>query len=334
MSHPDEGTIQMLLDGELDPRERGRVEDHISGCASCAAQLAEARAFLQEADRLVEVLAVPQRESRPRISVHRRPMVRTLAWAASIVIAVGIGYWGRGASPAPPTPVVLQESGTVASRANEAPETPERADEPAAIGAAKATSATAADAVARTDAAGGADADTRTGEADPTTQPSANALERKEVATPPPSATAPERSAQMARPAALADTGARLADEQASTWRVISMEDAVGVLGGQIRLIDGLTPDRLETGPGTAVPGADPVLPLVRIVYTNGAVILDQQRPLIPATEGRQRDAAKAVGGVAAAPSPTAWQQQGGIRFVVTGTVPADSLRLLGERVR
>ncbi|TFG47234.1 MAG: hypothetical protein E4H38_08540 [Gemmatimonadales bacterium] len=72
----------------------------------------------------------------------------------------------------------------------------------------------------------------------------------------------------------------------------------------------------------------------MRIVYANGAVVLDQQRPLISATEGRQRDAAKAVGGVAAEPSPTAWQQQGGIRFVVTGTVSEDSLRALGQRVR
>jgi hypothetical protein len=331
MSHPDEGTIQMLLDGELDPRERARVEDHIAACASCAAQLAEAREFLHEADRLVEVLAVPPRTAQPRISAHRRPLVRTLAWAASIVIAVGIGYWGRGANPAAPTPAVRQESGTVASRANAAPETPGPADEPATVGAAKtAATPTAAGAPAQSDA----DADKRTREANPTDLPSANAIERKEVATPPPSATAPERSAQMARPAALAEASARLADEQASTWRVISMEDAVGVLGGQIRLIDGLTPDRLETGPGTAVAGADPVLPLVRIVYASGAVILDQQRPLIPATGGRQRDAATAVGGVAAEPSPTAWQQQGGIRFVVTGTVPADSLRLLGERVR
>jgi anti-sigma factor RsiW len=113
MSHPDEGTIQMLLDGELDSRERERVEDHIAGCASCAAHLAEAREFLQEADRLVDVLAVPQRESKPRVAVHRRPLVRTLAWAASIAVAVGIGYWGRGANPAVPATPVLQERDAV-----------------------------------------------------------------------------------------------------------------------------------------------------------------------------------------------------------------------------
>ncbi len=293
MSHPDEGTIQMLLDGELDPGERARIEGHMATCASCAARLAEASAFLQEANRLVEVLAVPDQGARPRVSVLRRPLVRTLAWAASIVIAVGIGYWGRGANPATPIAAVLQEGGT-AARDNAASGAPAAVNEPAPLSAAKtAPIQPATEAPARSDA----DIDRRSAEATPADQPNANELERKAVATPPLSAAARERSAQAARPEALAAPGARLADEATSTWRVISMEEAVEVLGGQIRLIDGMVPDRLEAGPGTAVAGADPSLPLVRVVYAAGAVMLDEQRPGIapdarPAArrrEGRRR---------------------------------------------
>ena len=105
------------------------------------------------------------------------------------------------------------------------------------------------------------------------------------------------------------------------------------MLGGQIRLIDGLTPDRVESGPGTAVAGADPALPLVRIVYAAGGVILEEQRPLGHAGE-RQESSSKAALGAAAPGVATAWQERGGIRFVVTGSVSADSLRALGARVR
>ena len=104
------------------------------------------------------------------------------------------------------------------------------------------------------------------------------------------------------------------------------------LLDGQIRLIDGLAPERVETGPGTAVSGADPALPLVRVIYASGTVILDQQRPASEVAARREADAA--VAGAAAASAPTAWQERGGIRFVMTGSVSADSLRALGARVR
>ncbi len=331
MSHPDEGTIQMLLDGELEAAERAKVEGHIATCASCTARLAEAKAFLQEADRLVEVLAVPQRAAAPRSSPRRRVLVRTLAWAASIVIAVGVGYWGRGPNTLTTIPDVLQE-GDPPARANVPAVPSQPQNEPTQPAATTpATVSAPADARARQDTDIGGSA----GETKAADRPSANELARKEVAAPPPRMQAPaEREARDARSEAVAPRGARLADESATVWRVISMDEAVRVLGGQIRLIDGLTPDRVETGPGTAVAGADPQVALVRVVYAAGAVILDEQRPTATLTEGRQKDAAKAVGGVAAASSATAWQQQGEIRFVVTGSVSPDSLRALGQRVR
>lgn len=309
MSHPDEGTIQMLLDGELDAAERTRVERHVTECAACAARVAEARAFLEEADRLVEVLAVPQRTAHPRVSRSRRTLVRTLAWAASIVIAVGAGYWARGSTPLTTNTTILQDG--------EAHPEPDAAPPPAESGARRDTDAAAA-----------------TGEAKEVEQARANAPAPKAIAPSPASPATANRAERAAQPEALAAPLARAADEAAvGRWRVISMEEAVRLLGGQLRLIDGLTPDRVETGPGTAVAGADPALPLVRVVYESGAVVLDQQRPLIVA-DARQAAAAKAVGGVALESSATAWRQQGAIRFVVTGSVSTDSLKALGGRVR
>ena len=131
----------------------------------------------------------------------------------------------------------------------------------------------------------------------------------------------------------VAAKAARQVDEPAAAWRVVSMEEGVRLLGGQIRLIDGLSPERVETGPGTAVPGADPSLPLVRVIYASGSVTLDQQRPATQVAARREADTDGAPGATAVA-SVTAWQERGGIRYVITGSVPADSLRALGARVR
>lgn len=299
MSHPDEGTMQMLLDGELDAEERARVESHLRSCAPCATRLAEARGFMEEADRLVEVLAVPEQPASPRRASTRRTLIRTLAWAASIVLAVGVGYWGRGPGPVTPTSVMLQEpDGPLTT--NTGPTTVQPAPTPRAA----ATPATArppveAKAVGAVGAVGGA---------------RANELAREP-------------------PAAPAEKVARTAEEPVSAWRVISMEEGVRMLGGQIRLIDGLSVDRVETGPGTAVPGADPAVAVVRVVYASGTVTLDEQRPATPAA-ARREAAADAVAGAVTQPGVTAWQERGNVRFVVTGSVTPDSLRALGALVR
>ncbi len=319
MSHPDEGTIQMLLDGELDPAERRRVEGHLAGCASCAARLTEARTILEEADRLVEVLAVPQRAAAPRASSRRAAAVRTLAWAASIVFAVGIGYWGRGAEAPTQTTLARQEL-----------DTPTASDASAPVVDATPTAAGAPGNQPGRTATEAAD---KPREAKTVDRRAANEAERQAPAASPPAPPSTlQAEAAAPAPTGLSVRGGRLADESVAAWRVVSMEEAVRVLDGQIRLIDGLSPDRVETGPGTAVAGADPSLSVVRVVYEGGAVFLDQQRPAATA-ELRRESAAKAARSDAGGTAP-AWQGISGIRFVVTGTISPDSLRELGARVR
>jgi hypothetical protein len=316
MSHPDDGTFQALLDGELAPGERQRVEAHLASCAACAARLEEARGFMEEADRLVEVLEVPARPAEPVVPRRRRVALRTMAWAATIVIAVGVGYWSRG-------PGLGRDA--VPPKENRAPTVAALPEAPSATGAASPAPSSPTetkDAVK---------------EAIPTT-----AEAKRQPPAPAPSSAPPEaKTAGRNRPEAQANqvaAGGAPADEAAApAWRVISMEEAVRQLGGQIRLIDGLTPERVESGPGTAVAGADPSRPVVRVVYGAGTIMLDEQRPVLAAeapAAARLDAAAKATNGVARQEMVTGWREEAGVRYVVTGSVSEDSLRALGARVR
>ena len=324
MSHPDDGTIQALLDGELSPGERGRVESHLAACASCAARLAEARAFMEEADQLVEVLTVPDRPTRAVPRARPRVLLRTLAWAASIVMAVGIGYWGRGTIPTDsresPDGDMAKVAATAAPAAKPVEDEAPAPAEQKALGGARE--------VVRAEPTRSAVADAAP--ASPEQGAGAVPLDRMNQAAPPPVAAG--RELKDSRADAPAMKVAQAPEAAAPTWQVISMEEAVRLLDGQIRLIDGLTPDRVESGPGTAVAGADPSLALVRVVYASGNVLLDQQRPA--RTAERRQEAAAGQVGAAARADGAGWREREGLRFVVTGTVSPDSIQELVRRVR
>jgi anti-sigma factor RsiW len=132
MSHVDDGTLNALLDGELSVEETAAVEAHIAACPECTKRLAEAKGFLAEASELLGVLEVPKpaaeaparrvpktarevaldldgvTQKSPAIRPYRdgeapkasalRPPARhrldftTLAWAATVVLAIGVGF--------------------------------------------------------------------------------------------------------------------------------------------------------------------------------------------------------------------------------------------------
>ena len=100
MSHVDEGTLHAYLDGALPPDERAQVEAHLAACAECQERLAEARSLIARADALL-ALALPGEKAAPPLhELRRRPLwwqVRwPVAWAASIMLAVGLGWMVRG----------------------------------------------------------------------------------------------------------------------------------------------------------------------------------------------------------------------------------------------
>ncbi len=120
MSHVDEGTLHAYLDGELSPSERTELEVHIAQCAACGARLAEERSLIERASAVLGAarpserpapplneLASPGRRGR-RILGARLPF----AWAATVVLALGIGYYFH----APESPVApAQEPKAVAT---------------------------------------------------------------------------------------------------------------------------------------------------------------------------------------------------------------------------
>ncbi len=99
MSHVDEGTLHAYLDGELAPVERERVDTHLKGCPACQARLAAERAILERASRLLGMATPPERAMPPLTQLRRPPVVwrlrRPLAWAATLILAVGLGWFAR-----------------------------------------------------------------------------------------------------------------------------------------------------------------------------------------------------------------------------------------------
>ncbi|HXO86395.1 MAG TPA: zf-HC2 domain-containing protein [Gemmatimonadales bacterium] len=98
MSHVDEGTLHAYLDSELPPSERASLEAHIAQCGTCRALLADERALLERSTALLASARPVERPAPPFEQVRRAPRrpwyLRTpVAWAASIVLAIGLGYY-------------------------------------------------------------------------------------------------------------------------------------------------------------------------------------------------------------------------------------------------
>ncbi len=99
--HPDEGTIHAWLDDALDADASARVAEHVAGCASCEARVAEARGLIAGAARVVGLL---DDQPAPLIKPAGTPTAGTdlSVWrllrvtparasiAAMLVVAVGI----------------------------------------------------------------------------------------------------------------------------------------------------------------------------------------------------------------------------------------------------
>ena len=114
MPHVDEGTLHAYLDGELSSAERNTVETHLAECATCRASLVDERALLERASALLGAArpadrpAPPFEQLRLRRSPKRSPWhVRMpVAWAASIALALGLGYYLH--EPAAPAGLMVE----------------------------------------------------------------------------------------------------------------------------------------------------------------------------------------------------------------------------------
>ncbi|GIW53420.1 MAG: hypothetical protein KatS3mg081_2775 [Gemmatimonadales bacterium] len=107
MQHLDEGRIHAYLDSELSGDEREAVELHLAACASCRERLQAEREIKESAAAILQAAAPPSLDIPPFSQVQerseqiheqrRRGLSRgtKLAWAATVVLALGIGWYAR-----------------------------------------------------------------------------------------------------------------------------------------------------------------------------------------------------------------------------------------------
>ncbi len=261
MSHLEEGVLHAMLDGEVQSAELKGIEAHLAACGACATRLEEARRFRDEASAMITVLdeqpavarvrparvaAAADQVPRPRGWRRLPAWAPGLAWAATIVAAVGLGWSFRDRKSAAPETISYREVGAVAppSAANQAP--------PAAAGAEPERAKTAE----RRDRPASA-APTPTAAGSPAPVPPARTEVAQEVAV---AAVAKDQAAaldeakaesrlarkSLAAPAGASAEGLALRAQREGTWAAISAAKAIEALGGSIKLIDGLTPNRYQ----------------------------------------------------------------------------------------
>ena len=110
MLHVDEGQLHALLDEALDAGEADTVRQHIAACGECAVRYEDERAIRARANAILELArplpsmippfeTVLQRAQKSSASRTTVPGPMRLAWAATIVLALGIGWLSRDFAP-------------------------------------------------------------------------------------------------------------------------------------------------------------------------------------------------------------------------------------------
>jgi hypothetical protein len=109
MSHIDEGLLHAYLDGETAGAERSGLEQHLAGCAECRTRMEEVRVLRDRSAGILsgsgpasvtpppfEEVVARSRGIEARRRVFRLNRLTALGWAATLVIAVGVGWIARG----------------------------------------------------------------------------------------------------------------------------------------------------------------------------------------------------------------------------------------------
>lgn len=99
MQHVDEGRLHAWLDGELPDGERW-VERHLEECEACRARAAEERRIRDAASSILgraDPGEVAPRRIVPLPAARRRRPWVAVGWAASVLLALGIGWMARPA---------------------------------------------------------------------------------------------------------------------------------------------------------------------------------------------------------------------------------------------
>lgn len=100
--HPDEGTLHAYIDDELPRAEAEALEAHVAGCASCSAELAEARGLVAATSQVITALDAAPAAGRPAAAgVERtaaaptprasRPLIFRMPYARAAALLLVIG---------------------------------------------------------------------------------------------------------------------------------------------------------------------------------------------------------------------------------------------------
>jgi anti-sigma factor RsiW len=305
MSHPDEGVLQELLDGELAPADEAVVRAHIAGCTPCTDALAALKAAQLEADAIVSrlVLEPPLR----RTARRPWPNLRLLGLAASAVLVAGTSWLllrspasaGGGYRSGADTSSGVVLPMPTAERQEVAAATPARPARPVA--------------------------------------PVAEALGREDVG----SAKGKSEKARLQSATAARSANAVAARDEVTT-AATTMTDAEARVGGRLLTIAGLTPQTVEVEQlaSDSVPRVRQTyvvdgVPVVLVQYRaahapagSALVARDEMTQKQRAAEPEKKDAATA------APLQLRSWQSGQMLFQLQGALPADSLDALMQRVR
>ncbi len=363
MSHVDDGTLHAYLDGELSAMEAVKLERHMSDCPACRERLEEQHTVVRRAGQLLELVTPPLAERaapaspQPRISQLWWRLRTPLAWAASTVLVVAVGWYVRGGlvqresresaprpaghttvaptpvSPTPPTPSAPAESKELVAAGI-------RADRPAPALAAESSTADRARAPIPT-----REIVTARPRITPA-EPAAPSVPSAALAAPTPSAglqAAAVRvdSAGHQPPPAIDEVAAKRVArrEETDAWPEIGFDVAGRLLGQPPLAIPGLHIRRMARSPS-----GDPVV-MVEQAVDSGTVVRLYERQVAFDTVTAARnallfdaDSDAAAARDRAAPGAAALRSRdrfvrdvGPVRVEIAGPLPVDSLRKLLE---
>jgi hypothetical protein len=314
MQHVDQATLDAVLNHQLSDAQLAKIKEHVRGCRMCARRLEEYRDLFSEVEVIIPT-AERNRVSKPGVGRTWRDVLTPrlddalpssdrmlkIGMAAVTVLVLGVVVFLMRSPSRSVAPIVLAPHPQVTAPTASAPQPTSQVTQPAP-------------------------APTRAVNPAPTA-PAAAAPVRTTAETPP----LPRRQKPVTDPPQRAAVATPVAPDNSHTplFHRVESTEAIGALGGSMRLIDGVTPDHFEMAPGTVVPGAAETLPVIRVVYRlyGGTILLDQQRN--PEQASRDSASGTAPEGV----SVLRWSS-GDFWLTLAGRVPADSLELLARRVK
>lgn len=320
MFHLTDRLLAKLIDGSASPAELQRIRRHVGECRACTHRFEEWRDNFTEIDEHFPELAIEPEQLAtetpgglvvlPGSASPRRiaPDPTTMLWIGAVLMALLVVY------AADRSRRVSAGRSVAAMQDTREPRRPQSAP-PDAAGDSASRPDTAPAATPPGVAAGAAPVPARKNDA-PTT------------ATPRP---------------AVPSIGGRANPAVSPRFQTVGLPEASRRVGGPVRSLTGMTVDRIEVGPGSAVPGARPGLEVIRMIYSTpdgGRLLLDQQR-IPPDSDGLRRinDLTLESGGTAYGTGPNgvrvaSWLDADGYRISLAARASLDSLKKLVALVR